>query len=124
MSLIMGTFHKLKTKNISIGKYITPEQSVSFELIDSAEELFKKCIQVLNQMGAKITDQNKISGEIKASTSMSWKSFGELILIRMTENKNGKTEIYISSSPKLRTTLLDYGKGYENVDEIASFIKR
>jgi hypothetical protein len=39
-----------------------------------------------------------------------------------SENKTG-FQIHISSSPKLKTTLVDYGKNLENINRIESVIK-
>ena len=57
-------------------------------------------------------------------TGMSMKSYGEEIKIILISNKDSNFEYQVSSSPKLKTTIIDYGKNLENINKIQSVIKR
>jgi hypothetical protein len=51
------------------------------------------------------------------------KSWGEEIKIILKSNKENNFEYQLSSSPKLKTTIVDYGKNLENINKIESVIK-
>ncbi len=60
---------------------------------------------------------------IVLDSGMSWKSWGEEIKIQLTANNANNFDYLISSSPKLKTTLVDFGRNYEHVNRIKSVIK-
>jgi hypothetical protein len=116
MSLILGTIHKLRTKKMATAGDIGPTQTTTNEMSSNLESAFEKCIHALNQFGTKIQSQDKTKSEIKAVSGMTWKSWGEALTVRLSGAANDKVRIEISSSPKLKTTLVDFGKGRENVE--------
>lgn len=65
----------------------------------------------------------EIENGILIKTNMSWKSFGEEIKIISKSNENFNFEYQVSSCPKLKTTLIDYGKNHENITRIENAIK-
>jgi hypothetical protein len=122
MSLILGTIHKLKTRKMAKAGDVTPTQSATIELGCNLALAFDKCIQALNQFGAKIELQDKVKSEIKATSGMTWRSWGEVLTVRLSRIDTEKVKIEISSSPKLKMTLVDYGKGRENVEKITKIL--
>lgn len=60
---------------------------------------------------------------IKAKTGMGWKSFGEQISIFCEALTPTETLIEITSSPSMKTTLVDYGRNLENVEAIGNYFK-
>ena len=126
MALVLGLFHKMQTKGISSGKgdHVGPNQSRTISLEIPIETAFGKCLQSLNTIKAKVTHKDESQGLIQATTGMSWKSIGEKINIQLSRNGNNKAEVTVSSSSKWVTTLVDYGKGYQNVTSIIDFINR
>ena len=65
----------------------------------------------------------EIENGILIKTKMTWKSFGEEIKIISKSDENSDFEYQVSSCPKLKTTLLDYGKNLENITRIINAIK-
>ncbi|MCK5023515.1 MAG: hypothetical protein KAS04_05055 [Candidatus Aenigmarchaeota archaeon] len=124
MSLVLGTFHKMKTKGMSSkkGDDVGPNQTRTVTIVDSVESAFEKCLQALGSIKANVTENNKENGTITAKTSMSWKSFGEEIRISLIKDDSGKIQVTVSSAPKLKTTLVDYGRGRQNVTSLIEFI--
>ncbi len=122
MSLILGTIYRLRIKKMGIVGDLGPVQSTTVELISNLDFAYDKCIQALNQFGAKIKLQNQAKSEIKATTGITWKSWGEVLSLHLIHIGNQKVKIEISSFPKLRTTIVDYGKGRENVQKIANLL--
>lgn len=73
-----------------------------------ADEKLKEIVfKALQEMPAIIIFHE--GGFIEAETSFSWKSFGEKMMIQI---KNG--QVSVNSRCKIKTTLLDYGKNYQN----------
>ena len=66
----------------------------------------------------------EIENGILLQTGMTWKSWGEEIKIILKTDQESDFEYEISSSPKLKTTLIDYGKNLENIDQVKRAIKR
>lgn len=58
------------------------------------------------------------ANQISASTGMTWQSFGERISIDVQSTPTGAS-VHVSSRPRLATTTMDSGKGYENVELFA-----
>lgn len=121
MALTIGTTHKVLTRKYANSEEVTPNQSTTIELDSSLDQSFEQCTEALAQFGAMIQSSDKMKLEIKAATGMSWKSYGEILTIRLIPGHQN-VRIEISSSPKLKTTLVDYGKGRKNVDTIARLI--
>ncbi len=122
MSLILGTFHKFKTKKIVISKDVSVYQTRSIYLEISLDAAFDRCCEALRQIGAKTKSKDREQARIEAKTTINWKSWSEVIFIQLTDQNTGQVIVQISSSPRVRTTLVDYGKGYENVERIADLL--
>jgi Zn-dependent protease with chaperone function len=63
----------------------------------------------------RILSVDTASGFISAKVGMTWLSWGELIAVKLLSHRNGSF-VYIRSAPRLRFTLIDSGKGVENVE--------
>jgi superfamily I DNA and/or RNA helicase len=111
-------FRKLKGTDIS-----AVVQKKFMELDLSFDNVYDECIKSITAVKkCEIESEDRKSGEIKALTSLSWKSFGENIQFKIWSSENGRTRIQILSRPKLKTTLVDYGKNIENVLKLSSFL--
>lgn len=97
------------------------QKEKSFSVSLSKAEANKKIKIVLNEMHAEIINEDSGSGIIKAKTKISWKSFGEIITIRFSENGKQVT-VFVESRPLLGTTLVDYGKNLQNVEKFAKLM--
>ncbi len=54
---------------------------------------------------------------------MTWKSFGEAISISIQNVSPETVSIRIKSEPAVKTTLVDYGKNYQNVEAIIDYLE-
>jgi hypothetical protein len=61
-----------------------------------------------------LTKDNVVTGELDAKSGATWQSFGELISVRIKGN-GLSTTVTISSKPRFSATVVDHGKGIENV---------
>ena len=65
----------------------------------------------------------EIENGILLKTGITLQSWGEEIKIILKSNQENSYEYIISSSPKLKTALVDYGKNLENINRIENVIK-
>lgn len=126
--LIMAAFsyfsdQRLQKKGIDTSN-TSPRQSRKISVYGTTSEIMSVCERaILSTNRAAIKQKDLIAGNITAKTKMSWKSFGENIKISTQNLADNKTLIEIKSSPFIPTTMIDYGKGLENVETIVSYIK-
>ena len=122
MSLTLGTLQISKTKEIAAGGNVSPRQTKTVYLDMSLAAAFDRCLEALNKFGARTKSEDREQGRIEAITSKNWRSWSEIILMQLTNQNTGQVGVQVSSSPKLKSTLLDYGKGYENVERITGLL--
>jgi hypothetical protein len=124
MSLILVSFHKYRLKkngvqeitNDNVGVNQTRNLKSKLNKIDIIEKL--KTDPIMGKM--KMTE---IENGISLKTGMTMKSWGEEIKIILKSKTENEFEYMVSSSPKLKTTLVDYGKNLENINRIENVIK-
>ena len=68
----------------------------------------------------KIKNVLTIGRTIKATTRVSFRTWGENIAITVAPSSNGGAELTIESKPRFFGTTIDYGKSYENVERIVA----
>lgn len=124
LSLSIGTVQKLTTRKMGAGDDVSPRQTKTVNLDLSLDAAIDRCREALGKIGAKIISEKKEKERIEAKMSISWKSFGEIILIKLSDLSTGQIRVQISSSPLplFKFTFLDFGKGYENVERIISLL--
>ena len=88
------------------------------------DELFDSCIQAINGLkGGKIKTESKSGFYIYATTSSSWKTFGDVIEANFTKLDEDNITLTITSRPKFKSTAIDYGKNYENIEKICEYLR-
>ena len=126
MSLTLVTYHKYRLRKDGVGDLNDSNMKVS-----QSKKLVSKLS--IDEIASKLRTDSEIAnmGITKADdsiiikTGMTWRSWGEVIKITInpTSYKNG-SEYTIQSSPKLKTTLIDYGKNLHNVNRIYELISK
>lgn len=124
MSLILVSFHKYRLKKNGIQEFtnenlgVTQTKEIKTKL--GRAELIKKLKTdpIIGKMKMKETENG-----IALKTGITWKSWGEEIKIVLKSESDSDFEYQISSSPKLKTTIVDYGKNLQNLKRIESVIK-
>ena len=79
----------------------------------AAFEASLAALQVIPKI--RIVREDRDAGEIDARTGMTWRSFGELVTVRVTKLGDNHARIGIRSEPTGRQKM-DYGKSVENVE--------
>jgi hypothetical protein len=93
---------------------VIQERSVEISL--PAAAAFDACLTALKVFPRiRILKENRIGGKIDARTRMTWRSFGELITVKVSNVGDYRARILIRSEPATRQKV-DYGKSVENVE--------
>ncbi len=109
-------------KNGGKGHAAGVKQRKNFSLPISKEDALNRAQEVMPLLKAKIKSIDKNKGLIIANRGVSWKSFGEKLIISLKEDKECLTVIKIESEPALKLAMVDYGKNLENVEKFFSLM--
>jgi hypothetical protein len=124
MSLILVSFHKYRLIKNGIQELI--DENLGVTKTKEIKTKLKKT-ELINKLK---TDpiigkmkMNETETGIALKTGITWKSWGEEIKIILKSETDSDFEYQISSSPKLKTTIVDYGKNLQNLNRIENAIK-
>jgi len=123
MSMILVSFHwyNLKKEGVKItDDNVGVNQTRTIETKLDKNELIHKL--KLDPTTGKMK-MAEIENGVLLKTGISIKSWGEEIKIILTSNKESIFKYQVSSRPRLKTTIVDYGKSIENINKIESVIK-
>jgi hypothetical protein len=101
------------------------KQKAEIAVALSYEKVFELCLKSLEKIKkCEIKEADPSKGIISAQTGTTWKTWGDIISFEIKNDAdNNKTSVIVSSCPAVSTTLVDFGKNYENVRIITSFLK-
>ena len=127
-TIFMGLYQVLLINKykLSLSDFdIQPTQSATF-IIDKTIEETKEIVE--NIIPSKINSSRfRFDNELciyEAKTRTTIQSWGEIIIIKLAQFDNCKTEFSILSKSALRTTLIDYGKSSLNIHKIKLALKQ
>jgi hypothetical protein len=104
-----------------ISRSMSPQQKIEIHSNASPEQIDHALKEVLARLSVKTDSIIQKKGLLLADTGFSLRSFGENIAITVRAVQGGHAVI-VSSRPRVASTLIDYGKGRHNVNEIARAI--
>jgi len=91
----------------------------------SREQVFEKCHAVLESLPfIKAVTSTNGGAQLSAKTKMSLASFGEAIELTFKIQDKNAVAILVNSRPAVRYTLLDFGKNFRNVEQIAAALNK
>jgi maltodextrin utilization protein YvdJ len=124
MSLILVSFHKYSLKKNGIQELMDENLGVIQTKVIKTKLSKTELINKLKSdpIVGKMKMRESENG-IVLKTGISWKSWGEEIVIDLKSKNGSDFEYQVSSSPKQKTTLLDFGKNLKNLNRIESVIK-
>ena len=93
------------------------------ELPISLDEAYRKSAEALNVIGAKVTNEDQARTRIEGAIGANLMSWGENILVEITGVDNAAS-ISVTSSSRLPTTLIDFGKNKRNVKRFLDSLSR
>lgn len=123
MTVILGLLDfALSKKN---GNEITNSvvQMSEIQLSLSFDDTFELCKKSVSKINGEITIEDKRNGRIQAKTRVNILTWGDIVKFELIEIDQGITRVKIESRPKVRMTVIDYGKNLENVQSIVRYLK-
>lgn len=98
----------------------SPRVSATVTVALSPYAAFDRAAAAVTAAGASITESSKEEGTLRARMPGDRRSMGENIEVTVRPGDAEHCDVSIRSSPRMRTTLVDWGKGQENVDRISA----
>ena len=86
-------------------------------------QAFDRIVQALQQMPKmRVGSTDPATGHIEGGTKVSWKSWGEKILIDVTEPSPGQTSVTVRS--QLKAQLVDWGANKQNLGKVFEAVEQ
>jgi hypothetical protein len=117
-SLVLGTMQLFGFRGAPRGLSLSPEQTREIPVANSPD-LSDRIETVLRSLPAEITAVDVPAGRYAARRGVSWKSWGEDVVVQLSGDPAHPVAT-VSSRPRLSTTLIDYGRGRRNVEHVVS----
>lgn len=113
----------LKRTGQSASSVVKVHNTLQLEIAASKQEAFGLCTHALQQVNKCSIEQSNFSlGILTASAGVNWLTWGDEIELHILETAHNRCTISLSSRPKVKTTLIDYGKNRENIRRMVDFI--
>lgn len=108
---------------------VTPEALVPHQIrdlmlmqqIDRAFETCKAAIKALPDLSLREVDP--VHRRLVVRSAMNWFTIGSTVTIQLRQASDNLTEVTVERKPRWRTTMVDYGEGWNVVEKLVSAIK-
>ena len=116
MALVLGTAQLAGNRGAPRGASLSPRQSRDVPIVNGPD-LADRIVAALRSLPAEVTAVDVPAGRYVARRGVSWKSWGEVVVVQLTGDPAHPVAT-VSSRPRLGTTLIDYGRGRRNVEHV------
>jgi len=115
-------FIYIKSHKIALDDFsIQAKQETTFIVEGSIEEIENTLENIIpDRINSYKFKYNKKLDFYKSKTAASIRSWGEIIIVKLTKLSDSKTQLYVLSEPVYKTTLIDFGKSSMNIERIKS----
>ncbi len=128
MALLTGTLHAVLVKRYA-GRTPIPDpysttQALEMNVSMPYEKLFELCRHyITDKAGYALSGADPAKGLITARTPLTWKGPGSIFSINVSEIEAGSAKVRITSRPRLRFLILDYGGNLSNVLRAGAYLQ-
>jgi hypothetical protein len=98
------------------GRGWTISREATLTIQGNYDQVMENCIATLRKMKVRLTAIDSKSGLVEGQTRVTWRSFREIIVIRITETGPGEYAVHVKSRCAIEGTLIDWGKNASNVN--------
>jgi hypothetical protein len=100
-------------------------QNQTFILFYDYDKAFDLCLESIDYIEkGRIKNADKFTGTIKAKTGITWRTFGVNIDFKVSKLADYSTQIEVSTSPFVPTTLVTYGEELKTINRISDFFRQ
>ncbi|MEP6464736.1 MAG: hypothetical protein ABJB05_00460 [Parafilimonas sp.] len=112
----------VKTNKISLNDFnIQATQEATFTIDKSVEDTIKSIENnIPDEINSYKFKYNKKLDFYKTKTAASIRSWGEIIIVKLTKIDSLHTQLYVLSEPVYKTTIIDFGKSSMNIQKFKS----
>jgi hypothetical protein len=100
------------------GQGWTISREATLNIQGNYDQVMENCIAALRKMKVRLTAIDSKNGLVEGKTRVTWRSFREIIVIRITETGPGEYAVHVKSRCAIEGTLIDWGKNASNVNRI------
>jgi hypothetical protein len=124
MALLLGFAHEIAARRSTGVRDAAVRQEETFVLDGELDDAVDLAMDGLYAIGAGVLSVERgPDARLAARRGWSWKSFGEDMSVEVTPLDRG-VRVVVRSRPRLRTTLVDYGRNLENVQAVRAAMER
>jgi hypothetical protein len=113
---IVGTLNLIGERRVGVGRGFGPRQSSTVPVRGGADLPLRVKVALLN-LPAEIRETDVAAGRYAAHTGASWRGWGEHITVELTGDPVNP-QARVTSRPRGRFVLYDYGQGRRTVDRV------
>jgi hypothetical protein len=97
------------------GPLRTVSKETTLNVEGNYDQVMENCIAALRKMKVRLTAIDSKGGTVEGKMRLSWRSWGEIISVRITEVGPGEYAVHIKSRCSFEGTSLDLGKNASNI---------
>ncbi|MGY1619277.1 hypothetical protein ACI797_21260 [Geodermatophilus sp. SYSU D00691] len=121
MALLLGTTDAVADRGARPGAPHGPRQSATLA-VHPSPDLPQRVVDALAALPATVATADPVTGRFTATTRTTWKSWGEEVTVQLSGDPAAPTAT-VSSRPRVRTSLVDYGRGRSNVAAVVAALR-
>ncbi len=123
MSAVLGTLALRVTRGLKPGA-LAVRQERTVDVAGSRAEATERARAALAAIpGARPPTLDDAAGSLETRVGPDWRSWGEVVTARLTQSSPGLFRVCVRSRPRWWTTVVDYGKGFRNVEAVVAALK-
>lgn len=123
MSATLGTLAILKTRRAGPDA-LRVAQDRTVEVRGTREGVLERVRKALAQLPlARHVRVTRTGDVVEAKVGTSWRSWGEVVIARVADATPEGRLVHLTSRPRLRTTVVDYGKSHANLEAVANALR-
>jgi hypothetical protein len=104
---------------------LDPTQGREWKTRQSVAATFDACRAALQEVRkVRVARADTTMHRIEAKVGMTWQSFGERMIVEVSESSDGVTVVRVRSEPRMQRTAADSGKGVENVETFGRALQK
>lgn len=124
MSALFGTLQHLSFRGKKADASRDVNQSLTIEIDASYQDAFDLCLDSHRELlRATILSYSRETGIIELRTGRNWTTYGERLTLTVRHLPPRTAQITITSQPRVKTTMVDFGRNLQNVNHIAVFLR-
>lgn len=127
LSMVLGVLQKraidrLPHPNKRLAAEVEQVRVVEFE--GNPDDIFRTTIDAIRTINrSTISNADRKAMLVEAKTGLNWKTFGDKIRVALQEKGPDHVSLEITSKPKIWGTRFDYGKNFDNVEQILAYLR-